>query len=330
MNKNMSKLARFGLAVGIMRLLNRRRESRVRRLFRRLGPQRSFTARTTRQLSMLARRSSKRLGPQMRTLPLIGRRFGSRTPARRMMQNLPLVAGLSLPALSALSLPALSLRNMSWMPGRRASVVAQQDGRVMMVLMAPKAGMTRVVSLARGQRRLPMLGLGAALALAGLFVFGRQVRSRYSGATMLAEPEPYGSMGYRQAGVSSTTGAPMAGTMRTERRPEAERRTGAAAGHEDWVILCREFSQANRDRPVNVEVQEAGGNTRALAHEVPLLGVELAAEGVQIMLGETMDNRMEHDIPDPVGLHPIAGENGGQAGLVIHGGDGSTTTLRLA
>jgi hypothetical protein len=315
MNKNIGKLARFGLAVGIVRLLNHRREGRVRRLFHRLRRRRSFTARTTRQLSMLARRSSKRLGHQVRSLPLIGNRRGRSSPVRRGLQNLPLVAGLSLPALSALSVQDLSLRNLPWTSNRRESVVARQARRMRMASMA---------SMARNHGWLTLLGLGAALGLAGLFVFGRQVRARNGAPAMLAEPDENQRARYRPASGSPAAETQMAG------RTEAGRRQEPAVGQQDWSRFCYDFSQANRGQPVNVEVQDAGGNARALAHEAPLLGVDLGLEGVQIMLGEDIDYRMEHDIPDPAGLQPIADEDGAEMGLVIHARDGSTTTVRLA
>jgi hypothetical protein len=315
MNKHIGKLARFALAVGIVRLLSHRRKGRVMRLFHRLRRRRSFTARSARQLSMLARRSSKRLGHQVQSLPLIGNRRGRSSRVRRGLQNLPRVAGLSLPALSALSVQHLSLRHVPWTSSRRESVVAQQAGRMRMRSMA---------SMARNHGWLTLLGLGAALGLAGLFVFGRQVRARNGAPAMMAELDENQRARYRPASGSPAAETQMAG------RTEAVRRQEPAVGQQDWSRFCYDFSQANRGQPVNVEVQDAGGTSRALAHEALLLGVELGPEGVQIMLGEDIDNRMEHDIPDPAGVQPIADEDGAEMGLVIHARDGSTTTLGLA
>ena len=77
-------------------------------------------------------------------------------------------------------------------------------------------------------------------------------------------------------------------------------------------------------------MQEADGSGHALAHEMPLMGIEVGSAGVQIMLGENLESRMEHDIPNPVALQPVSGEDGRQIGLLIRAADGSTTTLTLA
>ncbi len=320
MNKTIGKLARIGLVVQIMRLLDRRQESRMQRLLRRFERRQSLTTRTTQQLSQLASRTGKQLEHQARALPLVGNRFSRKSPARRLLGNLPLVAGLSLPALSAVSLQSLSAGNMPWTSNRRAGMTERRNGRTKTTRIVTMTQTERLAGLGRNNRLLALLGLGTALGLAGVFVFGRLVRTRGSGRGATAWPGGYEG---RQSG---STGAGQAtATMQMADPGEADRRR-----EPDWGHAGREFAQANRHHPVDVEVQEAGGNVRPLAQEMPLLGIDLGLDGVQIMLGHGEDERMEHDIHDPTGLQSITDENGSQIGLEISARDGSTTTVKLA
>ena len=271
MNKNMSNLARFGLAMGIARLLTRQREGRVRRLIRRLGRHPSFTARVERQLAMLARRSSRRRGFLMGSLPLIGGRFGRRAPAGGMMLHLPVVAGLSLPALSALSLTGTALRNMSWMPGRRDGAAAQHDGRMMTVLMAPKAGMTRVTSVARNHRGLSLLGL-VALGLAALAVFGQQMRARNSMSGERAGRDYGQGADYWAAGGSSTAEAPVMERTEAQRYAWTAQPEQAASVPQEWFELLPRFL-AEQPRSAGKRGRAGGRRQRACA------GARDAADG---------------------------------------------------
>jgi hypothetical protein len=305
MNEDVGMLAKFGLAAGTARLIQRRRESRMQRFFHRLA----FNVRGTWQLWMPTRRARRRAFPM--TL---------------------------LPVTSTMSLPTLSLGSMSFPPGRHGTMFAQRDGRMMtMVMMAPKTGLARVTDTAREHRGLSLLALGA-LAAAGLAVLGWQIRSRSSAPTMLGDGQ---DAGYWQGGGSAPSATQVLEHPNTEARTQSGTwsamesssstpSNATSAMHQDWADMAHDFSEPNLNRPVKVEVQEAGGNTRPLAHGLPLLGIDVGRDGVQIMLGESIDNRMEHDISDPVGMQPISGEDGRQVGLSIQAGDGSTTMLTLA
>ena len=75
---------------------------------------------------------------------------------------------------------------------------------------------------------------------------------------------------------------------------------------EDWVSFFNAFSRQYRNRPVTVEVSDPDNPARSLAigHNLPLDGIVVEffggrAQSIEIILGESIDNRVVHIVSHP-------------------------------
>jgi hypothetical protein len=103
---------------------------------------------------------------------------------------------------------------------------------------------------------------------------------------------------------------------------------------DEWGQFCERFSRQHRGGRVTLESVAPFGDTRMLAHELPLQGITLDKAGshqaeIVVTVGQDSGEQLTHAIAAPARLLFWETEAGAHEGLDIASADGQVTRIRF-
>jgi hypothetical protein len=102
---------------------------------------------------------------------------------------------------------------------------------------------------------------------------------------------------------------------------------------QEWAEFCERFSRQHRGGRVTLESVASSGETRVVAHELPLQGITLdKASGqaeIVVTVGKDSGEQLTHAIAAPDHLLFWETEAGAHEGLDIESADGQVTRIRF-
>jgi len=102
---------------------------------------------------------------------------------------------------------------------------------------------------------------------------------------------------------------------------------------EDWSQFCDRFSRQHRGGRVTIESVAPNGQTRVVAHELPLQGITVDKAGgkpeFSIIVGQESGEQLTHAIAAPARLLFWETDAGAHEGLDIESADGHVARIRF-
>jgi hypothetical protein len=100
---------------------------------------------------------------------------------------------------------------------------------------------------------------------------------------------------------------------------------------DSWRDELDSFSRQHEGWLVSITTRSPSGDIAVAAHDVPLQGVSPASSqsnNLTIIVGGSRSH-WTHEVTDPVALQVDLTANEAERALIIHGGDGTTTTIEF-
>ena len=102
-------------------------------------------------------------------------------------------------------------------------------------------------------------------------------------------------------------------------------------GRSSWREELDSFSRQHEGWIVSIITRSSRGETTVAAHDLPLQGVGPASpwsKNIAVIVGGGQSH-LTHEIREPVGLQIDLTPNGAERALLVHGNDGTTTTIEF-
>lgn len=96
-----------------------------------------------------------------------------------------------------------------------------------------------------------------------------------------------------------------------------------------WREELDSFSRQHEGWLVSITTRSPSGDVAMTAHDVPLQGVSpisFQSNDIAIIVGAARSH-LTHEVPDPVALQVDLTPDEAERALIIHGSDGTTTTI---
>ena len=102
-------------------------------------------------------------------------------------------------------------------------------------------------------------------------------------------------------------------------------------GRQSWREELDSFSRQHEGWLVSVTTRSPDGDVAVAAHDVPLQGINPASprsNAIAIIVGGNRGH-LTHEVHDPTALQIDLTANDAERALIIHGKDGTTTTIEF-